>query len=59
MKKYKVNVAGIEMILPENALEYIEARKWTYIEVTDEATHSIEEFMESSLNVILGYNNHT
>jgi hypothetical protein len=53
MKTYKVNVAGIEMILPENSLQHIQNRNWEYIEVELEPTHSIEQFMQSSLNVIL------
>ena len=58
MKTYKVNVAGIEMILSENALEYIEARKWTYVEVDDTPTYTIQQFMEASLNEILNMNKH-
>jgi hypothetical protein len=53
MKTYKVNIAGIEMILEEEALQYILNRNWEYIEVDVETTHSIQEFMQSSLNVIL------
>ena len=53
MKTYKVNVAGIEMILEEVALEYIQNRNWEYVEVDLEPTHSIQEFMQSSLTEIL------
>jgi len=53
MKTYKVNVAGIEMILPKEALEYIQRRGWEYIEVDLEPTHSIQEFMQLSLTEIL------
>ena len=53
MKTYKVNIAGIEMILEEEALEYIQRRDWQYIEVDLETTHSIQEFMQASLNEIL------
>jgi hypothetical protein len=53
MKTYKVNVAGIEMILPQEALEYIQIRNWEYIEIDLEPTHSIQEFMQLSLTEIL------
>jgi len=53
MKTYKVNIAGIEMILSEEALEYIQRRGWEYIEVDLEPTHSIQDFMQSSLTEIL------
>jgi hypothetical protein len=53
MKTYKVNIAGIEMILPEEALEYIQNRNWEYIEVELQPTHSIQEFMQESLTEIL------
>ena len=54
MITYKVNVAGIEMILPIEALEYIESRGWQYTEVEiEETTHNIEEFMSASLTEIL------
>lgn len=53
MKTYKVNVAGIEMILEEESLEYIQNRNWEYVEVDLEPTHSIQEFMQLSLTEIL------
>jgi hypothetical protein len=53
MKTYKVNIAGLQLILPEEALEYIQRRNWEYIEVDLEPTHSIQEFMELSLTEIL------
>lgn len=54
MKVYKITVAGIEMILPEEALEYIQNRGWEYTELLDiEPTHSINEFMGATLNEIL------
>jgi hypothetical protein len=54
MKAYNVNVAGIEMILQEEALEYIQNRNWEYTEVeTEEPTHTIEEFMGASLTELL------
>ena len=53
MKTYKVNVAGIEMILPQEALEYIQIRNWEYNEIELEPTHSIQEFMQASLTEIL------
>jgi len=57
MKKYKVIVAGIEMILPEQALPFIQNRGWEYTEVIDvEETHTILDFMGASLNEILNTN---
>lgn len=57
MKKYKVIVAGIEMILPEDALTFIQNRGWEYTELIDvEETHSISDFMGATLNEILNLN---
>jgi hypothetical protein len=53
MKTYKVNIAGVEMILEEEALEYIQKRRWEYTEVDLEPTHSIQQFMQASLIEIL------
>lgn len=55
MKTYKVNVAGVEIIVEANEhnLKCIQNRNWDYIEIDSEPTHSIEEFMEQSLNHIL------
>jgi hypothetical protein len=53
MKTYKVNIAGVEMILEEEALEYIQRRGWEYTEVNLEPTHSIQQFMQASLTEIL------
>jgi hypothetical protein len=51
---YKVTIAGIEMILQEEALEYIQNRNWEYIQIeTNEPTHTIEEFMLASLNELI------
>lgn len=53
---YKVNVAGIEMIVEANQtnLECIQNRNWEYTELTDiETTHTIEDFMGASLNELI------
>ena len=54
MKLYKVNIAGVEMILPTESLDYIKERNWEYKEIEGkEATHSIDDFKHKSLEIIL------
>jgi hypothetical protein len=53
MNNYKLTANEIEMIISQEYLEHIQSRNWTYVEVDEATTHTIEEFMGASLNEII------